>query len=183
MISLFQKLSELVFSISLYLSTLSTSIEYSDSLLVLLFSFSSVSTSVICFVMAVNSSDFALCRSFNEKNDQSVTQWLKKLEWELKRHFSTEFIDSADFLQAVNLLLTDNTAVWAEITSLITELLKTSASTANTVMQFKMLFIQQYSNKVSEVSVVHFNSEIADLQQQKKETFLAYYKWTVDLLS
>ena len=73
MIFLFQKLSECVFSVSsLSSSTLSTSIEYSDSLLVSLFLFSSVYTSVIHFTMTVNSFDFALCRSFNEKNDQSV---------------------------------------------------------------------------------------------------------------
>ena len=77
MISLFQKLSECVFSVSsLSLSTSSTSIEYSDSLLVSLFSFNSVSTSVIHFTMTVisNGPDFALCKSFNEKNDQSATQ-------------------------------------------------------------------------------------------------------------
>ena len=115
--------------------------------------------------MAVTDSDFALCELFNEKNSQSATQWLKKLKWELKRHFSTEFIDSADFLQAAVLLLTDNTAVWAEITFFITELLKISALTVDVIMQFKMLFIQQYSSKVSEVLIVHFNSEIANLQQ------------------
>ena len=70
-ISLFQKLSELVFFISSYLSNLSTLIEYSNLSLTSLFLFSSVFTSAVyltmIFINQSDDSDFTLCRSFNEK--------------------------------------------------------------------------------------------------------------------
>ncbi len=131
----------------------------------------------------MNGPDFALCGPFTGKNGQSATRWLKKLEWELRKHSSAGSIDPADFLQAVDLLLADDAAVWAETTPLITQLLETPAPTSDTVSQFKSLFSQRYPIKISETAPVHFDSEISDLRQQEEEALIAYYQRTTGLLS
>ena len=71
----------------------------------------------------------------------------------------------AEYLQAVDILLTDEAVTWAETTLSVSELLKDSASTSVTVAAFKSLFTQKYPAHVLKTPAVSFNSEIADLRQ------------------
>ncbi|SLM39631.1 Zinc finger, CCHC-type [Lasallia pustulata] len=131
-----------------------------------------------------NAPDFALCGSFTGKTGQSATRWLKKVEWELEKHAGDNgSVDPSRFLRAVDLLLADNAAAWAETTPGIVELLEHPAPNADTVAQFKGLFNQQYPLKVPEPSVVHFDSEISDLRQKDDEALVTYYQRTTSLLS
>ena len=82
-----------------------------------------------------------------------------------------------------DLLLINNAASWAETTQAVVKLIEDSELTESTVKTLKSLFIQQYSIRVVEVSVINFNTEISELSQQKKETLLIYYCWTLSLLS
>ena len=127
--------------------------------------------------------DFQLCDSFSDKGDQSVSCWLRKLEWELQGYTDEEgIISAAEFLHTVNVLLTDDAVTWAEITLDVSELLKNSALTSVTVTVFRSLFIQKYSVCVLKTSAVSFDSEIADLWQFDEESLLIYYKRTASLL-
>ena len=110
-----------------------------------------------------NAPDIALCGSFTGKTGQLAARWLKKMEWELEKHAGDDgSMDPSRFLRAVDLLLADDAATWAETTPGIIELLEHPAPNADTVAQFKGLFNQRYSSKVPEPSVVHFDSEISE---------------------
>ena len=92
-----------------------------------------------------NAPDFALCGLFTGKTGQSAARWLKKVEWELEKHAGDDAgddgsLDPSRFLRAVDLLLADDAAAWAETTPGIIELLKHPAPNADIVAQFKGLF-------------------------------------------
>ncbi|SLM40420.1 hypothetical protein LPUS_11218 [Lasallia pustulata] len=131
-----------------------------------------------------NGPDFSLCGPFNGRNGQTAARWLKKLEWELKRCSSTQgTITPAEYLQAVELLLVDDAAVWAETTPGIAELLEDLDPTEDTLAQFKALFLQKYPTKTLDTPAIHFDSKIADLRQLADEPLIAYYKRMITLLS
>ena len=128
--------------------------------------------------------DFQLCGLFNGKGGQSASHWLKKLEWELQGCADQEdAIPAAEYLHAVDILLTDEAVTWAETTLSVSELLEDSASTLTTVVAFKSMFTQKYPAHILETPVISFDSETADLRQFNDEPLLAYYKRTASLLS
>ena len=115
------------------------------------------------------------CGMFSGKGGQSATQWLKRLEWKMKKCSDGKEIDLINLLQTVNFLLVKDAVIWVE-SAAVEELLKSSASTADTVAQFTTLFTQRFLSKIQDVPAVHFNTEIADLHQQEEETLLIYYQ-------
>lgn len=132
---------------------------------------------------ANNGPDFSLRGPFNGKIGPSATRWLKKLEWELKRCSSTAgIIILADYLQAVDLLLADDAAVWAETTPGVAELLEDPDRTEDTLVHQGPILPEIPCQDHRHASV-HFDSEISGLKQLEDESLIAYYKRTVSLLS
>lgn len=128
--------------------------------------------------------DFSLCGTFTGKSGQSAVKWMKKLEWELQQHSDDgELISPSAYLKAVDLLLAEEAAMWAETTKCVAELIENPAPTKDTLAQFQALFAQRYPSKISEAPVVSFDTEVSELQQAQDKTLLAYYKRTASFLS
>ena len=61
-------------------------------------------------------------------------------------------------------------------------LLTQSNSMLDTVFKFKTLFTEKYSFQFTEIALISFNNEIANLKQKDKKVLLTYYKQMSDLL-
>lgn len=128
--------------------------------------------------------EFRLCGQFNGKDGQSAARWLKKFEWEMAGYAdSYGVIPASKYLQAVDILLTEDAAFWAEMDPEVSAILTTASPSQNTVSQFKAKLIDKYPAPIADVVPISFDSEMAELKQGPNESLLAYYKRITALMS
>ena len=118
--------------------------------------------------------DFKLCGFFSGK-DISAAKWLKKLDWELEGYSVNGTIPPCRHTQALDLLLTEDAAVWAESHPQAVSILASANPTQESVKNFRNLLCEQFPTKSSEVSTISFDTELSELKQHD-ESLSAYYK-------
>lgn len=128
--------------------------------------------------------DFRLCGKFSGKDGQSAARWMKQLEFELSDagFDGINTIPPFTFIQAVDLLLVDEAANWAEGTPDVSALLSNPSPGPEDVAEFKTLFISQYPARQLDTPLLTVDSEIQDLKQGERESLVAYYQRTAALL-
>lgn len=127
--------------------------------------------------------DFRFCGQFNGKDGQSAGRWLKKFDWEMSGYKIDGQIPPKTYLEALDLLLIDEAAIWAESTVDIAIMLSNVAPTQVTVDQFRNAFTQKYPSQVIDVAPISFDAEMSDLKQASTESLLAYYKRVLALMN
>jgi len=118
--------------------------------------------------------DFKFCGFFNGK-DIAATKWLKKLDWELEGYAVSGAVPPHRFTQAIDLLLTEEAAAWAETHPQAIDILAASEPSQDDVTTFRGLLCERFPSKSAEISTTTFDMELTDLKQQD-ESLSAYYK-------
>lgn len=102
--------------------------------------------------------------TFSGKEEDSATQWLRKLQWEMTRHEKGKDIELINLLQTVDFLLVGDAVTWAETTA-ARKLLGNSTPTPDTVAEFTALFTRRFLSKTPDTPAVHFDTEVAGFCQ------------------
>ena len=134
-------------------------------------------TSVTPAVLKMASSfraNFKFCGFFSGK-DISAAKWLKKLDWELEGYSVDGTIPPHRYTQALDLLLTEEAALWAESHPQAVSILASANPTQESVKNFRNLLSERFPTKSSEVSTISFDTELSELKQHD-ESLSAYYK-------
>ena len=118
--------------------------------------------------------DFKFCGFFSGK-DISAAKWLKKLDWELEGYAANGIIPPHRYIQALDLLLTEDAAAWAESHLQAISILASPNPTTESVKNFKNLLTERFPAKSSEVLTISFDTELSELKQHD-ESLSAYYK-------
>ena len=118
--------------------------------------------------------DFKFCGFFSGK-DISAAKWLKKLDWELEGYSIDGIIPPHRYTQALDLLLTEDAAAWAESHPQAVSILASANPTQESVKNFRNLLCERFPTKSSEVSTISFDTELSELKQHN-ESLSAYYK-------
>ena len=130
--------------------------------------------------MSTFRADFKFCGCFNGK-DIAASKWLKKLDWELEGYAVNGVIPSHRYIQAIDLLLTEDASAWAETNPQAIHLLSTDEPDAVTVRAFRGLLCERFPSKSSEISNTTFEAELTELKQQD-ESLSAYYKRVTSMM-
>ncbi len=124
--------------------------------------------------MATFRADFKFCGYYNGK-DMPAAKWLKKLDWELEGYMVNGAIPPHRFIQAFELLLTEDASAWAETHPQAVHILNSDEPTADAVKSFRSLLCARFPMKSAEVSSISFDTELSELKQHD-ESLAAYYK-------
>ena len=125
-------------------------------------------------MMAAFRADFKFCGYYNGK-DMPAAKWLKKLDWELEGYMVDHQIPPHRYIQAFELLLTEDASAWAETHPQAVQILSLDEPTYDAVRAFKSLLCARFPMKSAEVSSISFDTELSELKQQD-ESLAAYYK-------
>ena len=118
--------------------------------------------------------DFKFCGYYNGK-DMPAVKWLKKLDWELEGYMVDGKIPPHRYIQAFELLLTEDAAAWAETHPQAVSILNSDDPSEKSVKDFRSLLCARFPMKSSEVSSISFDTELSELKQHD-ESLAAYYK-------
>ena len=124
--------------------------------------------------MATFRADFKFCGYYNGK-DMPAVKWLKKLDWELEGYMVDGKIPPHRYIQAFELLLTEDAAAWAETHPQAVSILNSNEPDEASVKSFRSLLSARFPMKSAEVSSVSFDTELSELKQHD-ESLAAYYK-------
>ena len=91
-------------------------------------------------------------------------------------------VSPAHYLRMLNALLVEETVMWAETDVEMMILLKEPNPTQNTVVKFKIKFLEQFSESLVETEFILFYMKISELKQSKNEFLLIYYKQVVIMM-
>lgn len=124
--------------------------------------------------MATFRADFKLCGYYNGR-DMPAAKWLKKLDWELEGYAVDRKVPPHRFIQAFELLLTEDASNWAETHPQAVEILAKDDPEETDVRAFRNLLVARFPTKSAEVSSISFDTELSELRQ-RDESLAAYYK-------
>ena len=111
----------------------------------------------------INGPLYAFCGTFSGKD--SAIRWLRKLEHELSGYKQADGLIPPDkYLDAFNMLLTDDAGDWADSHPNAIRLLNTKEPTKATVDTFKALLCERFPSKAAELTPVPFDVELAELR-------------------
>ena len=126
---------------------------------------------------------FTFCGTFSGTGKTSGARWLEKVEHELYGYEDDEGnVPPKQYLKALNMLLVDDAADWAESNSEAPRYLKDPAPTRDTVRSFQDLFNQRFRSQAVESTPVPFDVDIAELTQKSDESLITYYRRALALL-
>ena len=130
----------------------------------------------------IDGPSYAFCGTFSGKD--SATRWLRKLEHELSGYKQADGLIPPDkYLDAFNMLLTDDAGDWADSHPDAIRLLNSEEPTKATVDTFKALLCERFPSKAAEQAPVPFDVELAELRQKPDESLVNYYKRVLNLVN
>jgi len=106
---------------------------------------------------------YAFYRTFSRKNSTSAPRWLRKLKHELSGYKTNNGIPADRYLDALNILLTNDAKEWAKSYPKAVRLLTTPTLTKDTIDRFKLLFLNRFPSKALEISLVSIDIELSKL--------------------
>ena len=118
--------------------------------------------------------DFKSCGFYNGK-DILVTKQLKKLDWKLEGYIVDGSIPLHRYIQAFELLLTEDVYNQVETYPQTIQILDLDKSKDKSIIPFRSLLYTRFPIKSIEVSLISFNIKLLKLKQYK-ESLIAYYK-------
>ena len=124
------------------------------------------STMIMINTYQWSDSDFRLCEKFTEQKDQTASHWFKKFELEMIEYILDNQItvSLAHYFRTLNAFLTKEIVIWAETDIKMMILLKESSSMQDTVIRFKIKFLEQFSEFLVETESVSFYMKISELK-------------------
>jgi hypothetical protein len=130
----------------------------------------------------IDGPSYAFCGTFSGKD--SATRWLRKLEHELSGYKQADgTIPPEKYLNAFNMLFTDEAGDWADSHPDAIRLLSTDEPTKTTVDTFKALLCERFPSKAAELTPIPFDVELAELRQKHDESLVNYYKRVLNLVN